>query len=122
MKTIFFILLFCHFVAGAQDTTTNAFIKIPPGFVQKYGGGKLKVGVNQFHAVQTTAGEWVTSANAVNEFPQLREVSPSGIFTIIRLRRDEIISVSAGTPTPTVKPPRPVQRPRVKTRVKKSFP
>jgi hypothetical protein len=46
----------------------NDYIVIPQQFVNKYNNGKLKIDVNQFNAVQTLDGRWVTSVNALNEF------------------------------------------------------
>lgn len=46
----------------------HQYIVIPTNFVNKYNSGKLKSGVNQFNAVRTLDGRWVTSINALDEF------------------------------------------------------
>lgn len=70
----------------------HKYIVIPAGFVEKYSNGKLKIGVNQFHAVQTLDGRWVTSINALDEFPnQMQELSRgnSPVFDTVELTPDD---------------------------------
>lgn len=55
--------------APCSDPTLYLFVVIPTTFVNKY--QHSKTGVNEFFAVQTTSGCWVTSANALDEFPNL---------------------------------------------------
>ena len=47
------------------------YVVLTPEFTQENNGKQF--GVNVFMSVQTKDGRWVTSSNALNEFPELFE-------------------------------------------------
>jgi len=70
---------------NCPDTSTYLYAVIPSTFVQKY--LHYKSGVNEFNAVQTNEGCWVTGAGALDEFPNLfKEYNQDKLNTqIVRL-------------------------------------
>jgi hypothetical protein len=58
------------FIPNGRES--SCYIVLPFQFVKKYQIDKVtRKGVNQFNAVQTIDGCWVTSCNTANEFPEL---------------------------------------------------
>jgi hypothetical protein len=127
-KLLLITLAFVSLSATAQSTCTPipvtncpypetyCYLILSNAFVNKYQIQKTtKVGVNQFNAVQTNEGCWVTSCNALNEFPDIFldtiGNNPTHSFQSIYLNRCSFTGTGGGTTTLTVNTQAPKQKP-----------